>query len=130
MHLIQKIDRRRYRLSLAKECYSLKLDLLTNATVVDNAIRFVSQRSKGNKPHSSSSDEDENESNDPDYDEDEDQPEGEQEEQSGEIAAQITTMKSFRIDYEMTAIISRVYACCSYGLTEPKLTSLLDSNHV
>jgi hypothetical protein len=33
-------------LSLAKECYSMKLDLLTNATVVDGAIRFVSDRSK------------------------------------------------------------------------------------
>jgi hypothetical protein len=30
-------------LSLAKECYSMKLDLLTNATVVDDAIRFVSK---------------------------------------------------------------------------------------
>jgi hypothetical protein len=30
-------------LSLAKECYSMKLDLLTNATVVDDAIRFVSE---------------------------------------------------------------------------------------
>src|SRR3954465_13186422 len=29
-------------LSLAKDCYSMKLDLLTNATVVDDAIRFVS----------------------------------------------------------------------------------------
>ena len=29
-------------LALAKECYSMKLDLLTNATVVDDAIRFVS----------------------------------------------------------------------------------------
>jgi hypothetical protein len=27
-------------LSLAKECYSMKLDLLTNAIVVDDAIRF------------------------------------------------------------------------------------------
>jgi predicted transcriptional regulator len=35
-------------LSLAKECYSMKLDLLTNATVVDDAIRFVSQKPKGN----------------------------------------------------------------------------------
>jgi hypothetical protein len=33
-------------LSLAKECYSMKLELLTNATVVDNAIRFVSERSR------------------------------------------------------------------------------------
>jgi hypothetical protein len=29
-------------LSLAKECYSMKLDLLTNATMVYDAIRFVS----------------------------------------------------------------------------------------
>jgi predicted transcriptional regulator len=36
-------------LSLAKECYSMKLDLLTNATVVDDAIRFVSQKSKDNE---------------------------------------------------------------------------------
>src|ERR671927_353205 len=33
-----------HALSLAKECYSMKLDLLTNATVVDDAIRFVSNR--------------------------------------------------------------------------------------
>ncbi|MFL6426463.1 MAG: hypothetical protein ACJ71R_23115 [Nitrososphaeraceae archaeon] len=32
-------------LSLAKECYSMKLELLTNATVVDDAIGFVSNRS-------------------------------------------------------------------------------------
>jgi DNA-binding CsgD family transcriptional regulator len=28
-------------LSLAKECYAMKLDLLTNATVVEDAIKFV-----------------------------------------------------------------------------------------
>jgi hypothetical protein len=28
-------------LSLTKECYSMKLDLFTNAKVVDDAIRFV-----------------------------------------------------------------------------------------
>jgi hypothetical protein len=33
-------------LSLAKECYSMKLDLLTNATVVDDAIRFVNEKAK------------------------------------------------------------------------------------
>ena len=33
-------------LSLAKDCYSMKLDLLTNATVVDDAIRFVSESEK------------------------------------------------------------------------------------
>ena len=31
-------------LSLAKECYSMKLDLLTNATVVDDVIRFISSQ--------------------------------------------------------------------------------------
>ena len=31
-------------LSLAKECYSMKLDLLTNAAVIDDAIKFVSQK--------------------------------------------------------------------------------------
>jgi hypothetical protein len=35
-------------LSLAKECYSMNLALLTNATAVDDAIRFVSQKSKEN----------------------------------------------------------------------------------
>jgi hypothetical protein len=33
-------------LSLAKECYGMKLDLLTNATVVDDAIRFVKEHGK------------------------------------------------------------------------------------
>src|SRR5919205_1234772 len=36
-------------LSLAKDCYSMKLDLLTNATVVDDAIRFVSEHNKGRR---------------------------------------------------------------------------------
>jgi hypothetical protein len=30
-------------LSLAKECYSMKLELLPNATVVDDAMRFISE---------------------------------------------------------------------------------------
>jgi len=33
-------------LSLAKECYGMKLELLTNATVVDDAIRFVDVKAK------------------------------------------------------------------------------------
>jgi DNA-binding transcriptional regulator LsrR (DeoR family) len=44
-------------LSLAKECYSMKLDLLTNATVVDDAIRFVSQKSNERIKSPSNSDE-------------------------------------------------------------------------
>src|SRR5919106_3614735 len=55
-------------LSLAKECYSMKLDLLTNATVVDDAIRFVSQKSKSKNELNSSSESDKEESNEPDYD--------------------------------------------------------------
>ena len=42
-------------LSLAKECYSMKLDLLTNATVVDDAIRFVSQKAKDKETSSPAS---------------------------------------------------------------------------
>ena len=61
-------------LSLAKECYSMKVDLLTNATVVDDAIRFVSSHKITEKVNSSSDGEqDKEESNEPDYDEDEDQ---------------------------------------------------------
>jgi hypothetical protein len=75
-------------LSLAKECYSMKLDLLTNATVVDDAIRFVSQRSR-EEPKSSSSistnEDDKEESKEPDYDEDEHHLEEKQEEETGEI---------------------------------------------
>ncbi|HJT49395.1 MAG TPA: hypothetical protein VJ729_14515 [Nitrososphaeraceae archaeon] len=67
-------------LSLAKECYSIKMDLLTNATVVDDAIRFVSQKSNGNIK--SSSEDNKEESNEPDYNEDEDQLEEEQEEET------------------------------------------------
>jgi predicted transcriptional regulator len=64
-------------LSLAKECYSMKLDLLTNATVVDDAIRFVSQKLK--EKIKSSTEDDKEESKEPDYDEDKDQLEEEQE---------------------------------------------------
>jgi hypothetical protein len=70
-------------LSLAKECYSMKLDLLTNATVVDDAIRFVSSKTKENLK--SSTEGDKEELKEPDSDEDEDQLEEEQEEEAGEI---------------------------------------------
>ncbi|MFL6470788.1 MAG: hypothetical protein ACJ71H_08050 [Nitrososphaeraceae archaeon] len=73
-------------LSLAKECYSMKLDLLTNATVVDDVIMFVSSNKPKYKLKSSSENSDQNneESKEPDYDEDEDQPEEEQEQETGE----------------------------------------------
>lgn len=52
-------------LSLAKECYSMKLDLVTNANVVDDAVRFVEGSKKelaifGRQRHA-------NESKDPHY---------------------------------------------------------------
>ena len=49
----------------------MKLELLTNATVVDDAIRFVSSTSKENLKSTDSSNEDDKESKEPDYDEDE-----------------------------------------------------------
>jgi predicted transcriptional regulator len=79
-------------LSLAKDCYSMKLDLLTNATVVDDAIRFVSSKTKENLK--SSAEDDKEESNEPD-DEDKDQLEEEREEQTGGV----TTNQVFRTHY-------------------------------
>ena len=61
----------------------MRLDLLNNATVVDDAIRFVSSKTKENLK-SSSIDSNE-ESREPDYDEDQNQLEEEQEEETGEI---------------------------------------------
>jgi len=48
-------------LSLAKACYSMKLELLTNATVVDDAIKFVSQKSIEKAELTSSNNEDDKE---------------------------------------------------------------------
>jgi hypothetical protein len=81
-------------LSLAKECYSMKLDLLTNATVVDDAIRFVSSKSRENVNSSSGSNnenDDKEEAKELDYDEDSDQLDKEkQEEEVGEITSTTT----------------------------------------
>jgi hypothetical protein len=64
----------------------MKLDLLTNATVVDDAIRFVSHKSKDDlKSSANSSNEYDKESKEPDYDEDRDQLEEEQEEGTGKM---------------------------------------------
>jgi predicted transcriptional regulator len=97
-------------LSLAKDCYSMKLDLLTNATVVDDAIRFVSESEKSkdkdkegeqvkSSPSTSSSDSSSNEDNnkeskEPDYDDEKHDKvgEGKQEQETGEI---ITTNQVF-----------------------------------
>jgi len=69
-------------LSLAKECYSMKLDLLTNTTVVDDAIRFVSHQSSENVKSSSSNEDNKEESNEHDYNQGEDQLGGQQEEEA------------------------------------------------
>jgi len=90
-------------LSLAKECYSMKLDLLTNATVVEDAIRFVSSEKSKEKSKLSSDNSDENddkESKEPDYNEDEksDDKEGEEKKQengTGEIAIITTANRVF-----------------------------------
>jgi Trp repressor protein len=77
-------------LSLAKECYSMKLELLTNATVVDDAIRFVSDRSKDKENLKSSaaiyndSEHDKEESDEPDHYENGDQLEENQKEEADE----------------------------------------------
>jgi hypothetical protein len=83
-HIEQKDKREKIQaLSLAKECYSMKLDLLTNATVVDDAIRFVSSKTKENLKSSTECDREE--SKETGYDEDEDQLEKEHEEETGAI---------------------------------------------
>ena len=41
----EDLRERIHALSLAKECYAMKMELLTNATVVDDAIRFVTANS-------------------------------------------------------------------------------------
>jgi hypothetical protein len=98
-----------------KECYSMKLDLLPNATVVDDAIRFVasekSEDKEGEQVKSSSSssstssdssgkEDDNKESNDPDYDDDNDEKsdkecEEKQEHDTGKITMTSTTNQVF-----------------------------------
>jgi hypothetical protein len=96
-------------LSLAKECYSMKLDLLTNATVVDDAIRFISESEKSkdkDREHVKSSpsspdinNEDDKESKEPDYNDDDGksdkQGEEKQEHDTDEITTAITTNQVF-----------------------------------
>jgi hypothetical protein len=41
-------------LALAKECYLIKMDLLTNARVLDEAMKFVARRNQSNQNHISS----------------------------------------------------------------------------
>jgi hypothetical protein len=61
-----------HALALSKECYSMKLELLTNASVVDDAIRFVSSNKSKDKENSLTNInkvDDKEESNEHDYNE-------------------------------------------------------------
>jgi hypothetical protein len=65
---------------------AMKLELLTNATVIDYAIRFVSfNKSKERLKSSANDSEHDKESSEPDYDEDQGQLEEEQEEETKTI---------------------------------------------
>ncbi len=65
----------------------MNLDLLTNATVVDDAIRFISQKSKDSLKSSCDNDGVDKEEKERDYEGDE--LEEEQEEDAGEITNQV-----------------------------------------
>jgi hypothetical protein len=64
----------------------MKLDLLTNATVVDDAMRFVSEHFNNNNKESKEESNNQK-SKEPDYDEKDSDKQGEekQEEQTGEV---------------------------------------------
>jgi len=72
----------------------MKLDLLTNATVVDDAIRFVSDRSNDRQVIAMNMMAKE-ESNEPDYNKDKDQLEEEQEDETGTDEVVLTTNAVF-----------------------------------
>jgi hypothetical protein len=63
----------------------MKLDLLTNATVVDDAIRFVSDRSKDKEKMEASNSHDKEYSNKPNHDEYECRLEEKQEKETSEM---------------------------------------------
>jgi hypothetical protein len=74
----------------------MKLDLLTNATVVDDAIRFVSEKSQGKehqvKSSSDISNEDDNKgSKEPDYNDNDENSDKEGEVKQKEQTGNITT---------------------------------------
>ena len=81
-----------HALSLAKECYSMKLDFLTNATVVNDAMRFVS--SNNNKNSVSSEEGSSKVSREPYYNKDNESREEEQQ-VKGELVAETTTNTVF-----------------------------------
>jgi hypothetical protein len=73
----------------------MKLELLTNATVVDDAISFVSSQKSNEDLRLSSNESDKEESKEVDYDEGKDQLEEEQEWKTGEAPLVATTKHIF-----------------------------------
>lgn len=92
-------------LSLAKECYSMKLDLLTNATAVDDAIRF-NQESQ-NKLGISEEEQDKKEPKEPDYTKNNEELENKQQEETGKIK---TTTNQVILENE-ALIFGQQYRC-------------------
>jgi hypothetical protein len=78
-------------LSLAKECYSMKLDLLTNATVVNDAMKFVSDHNSNYKKLVYKQENTSKESKERDYNNDQD---NELEEQEKEKEKEIMTKRT------------------------------------
>jgi hypothetical protein len=91
----------------------MKLDLLTNATVVDDAIRFISQKSNDKeklKSSSESNNQNDKESNEPDYDEDKDQ----LEEETGEMTtnpvfSHMNKRRNYLLFLIYASILSNIY---------------------
>jgi DNA-binding transcriptional regulator LsrR (DeoR family) len=89
-----------HALSLAKECYSMKHELLTNATVVGDAMKFVSSNNNQKKlvsreEDSSSSSSQESKEQESDYNNKDTELEDEQEEEIGELSQTQTINQVF-----------------------------------
>ena len=75
----------------------MKLDLLTDTSVADDSVRFVSSKKVTYKLKSSSGNNDEDESNEPDYNEYKDQLKEEQEQETKtELASNNHTCRPYR----------------------------------
>jgi hypothetical protein len=80
-----------HALSLAKECYSMKLDLLTNATVVNDAMRFVSSNNNNKSVSREEDNSSSQESKEPDYNDKQDSSDKRHEEKQENQTEEILT---------------------------------------
>jgi hypothetical protein len=87
------IDRREkiQALSLAKECYSMKLELLTNATVIGDAVRFVTshQQQQQQKKNQDQQQQNQNQQSSSSSTEEEEQSEEQEEDETVEISDRV-----------------------------------------